>query len=94
MEHNGCLPNPITYEIIICALLEKNENDNAKKLVQEMVAREKRTSMMLYHSSIAHGWSHYHHPCANLSSIHGDPATELGYGGCKLSPLPQCPNFR
>ncbi|XLS94657.1 hypothetical protein HN51_070665, partial [Arachis hypogaea] len=39
MEDNGCLPNAVTYEIIIRALFEKGENDNAEKLLREMLSR-------------------------------------------------------
>ncbi|KAF7841129.1 putative pentatricopeptide repeat-containing protein [Senna tora] len=38
MKENGCFPDSITYEILIRALLEKGENDTAKKLLHEMVA--------------------------------------------------------
>ncbi|QHO13099.1 Pentatricopeptide repeat-containing protein [Arachis hypogaea] len=39
MEDNGRLPNAVTYEIIICALFKKGENDNAEKLLREMISR-------------------------------------------------------
>ncbi|KAL5173797.1 putative pentatricopeptide repeat-containing protein, mitochondrial [Glycine soja] len=39
MEDNGCIPNAITFDIIICALFEKDENDKAEKLLREMIAR-------------------------------------------------------
>ncbi|KAL2335578.1 hypothetical protein Fmac_016791 [Flemingia macrophylla] len=39
MEDNGCIPNAITFEIIICALFQKDENDKAEKLLLEMIAR-------------------------------------------------------
>ncbi|KAK7386624.1 hypothetical protein VNO78_26958 [Psophocarpus tetragonolobus] len=39
MEENGCFPDAITFEVIICALLEKDENDMAEKLLREMIAK-------------------------------------------------------
>ena len=39
MEDNGCTPDGVTYEIIIRALFESNRNDNAVKLLREMIAR-------------------------------------------------------
>lgn len=39
MEENGCIPNAITYEIIIRALFQNDENDKASRLVREMIAR-------------------------------------------------------
>ncbi|XP_020203387.1 pentatricopeptide repeat-containing protein At1g12775, mitochondrial [Cajanus cajan] len=39
MEDAGCIPNVVTYEIIIRALLENDENDKAEKLLREMIAR-------------------------------------------------------
>ncbi|XP_027337094.1 pentatricopeptide repeat-containing protein At1g05670, mitochondrial-like [Abrus precatorius] len=35
----GCSPDAITFETIICALFERDENDTAEKLLHEMVAR-------------------------------------------------------
>jgi pentatricopeptide repeat protein len=37
MEDNGCIPNAVTYETIIRALFENDENDKALKLLQEMI---------------------------------------------------------
>ncbi|QHO13349.1 Pentatricopeptide repeat-containing protein [Arachis hypogaea] len=39
MEHNGCLPNAVTFVTVIHALFEKDENDMAEKLLREMIAR-------------------------------------------------------
>ncbi|XLS94632.1 hypothetical protein HN51_070640, partial [Arachis hypogaea] len=39
MEDNGCLPDAVTFETLIRALFEKDENDIAKKLFREMIAR-------------------------------------------------------
>jgi len=39
MEENGCTPNAITYQTLICALFENNKNDEAVKLLREMIAR-------------------------------------------------------
>ncbi|QHO12271.1 Pentatricopeptide repeat-containing protein [Arachis hypogaea] len=39
MEDNGCLPNAVTFEIVIRALFENGENDMAEKLLREMIAR-------------------------------------------------------
>ena len=39
MEGNGCIPNAFTFEILICALFEKDGNDKAEKLLREMIAR-------------------------------------------------------
>ncbi|KAL1318445.1 hypothetical protein AAHE18_15G206600 [Arachis hypogaea] len=39
MEHNGCLPNVVTFVTVIHALFEKDENDMAEKLLREMIAR-------------------------------------------------------
>jgi len=39
MEDNGCKANAVTFEIIISALFEKDENDKAEKLLHEMIAR-------------------------------------------------------
>jgi len=39
MEDNGCIPSAVTFEIIINALFEKDENDKAEKLLHEMIAR-------------------------------------------------------
>ncbi|RYR57100.1 hypothetical protein Ahy_A05g022831 isoform A [Arachis hypogaea] len=38
-EDNGCLPNIVTFETVIRALFEKDENDMAEKLLWEMIAR-------------------------------------------------------
>ena len=39
MEDNGCIPNAVTFEIIIRSLFEKDENDKAEKLLHEMIAK-------------------------------------------------------
>ena len=39
MEDKGCIPNAVTFEILICALFEKDGNDKAEKLLHEMIAR-------------------------------------------------------
>ncbi|MCI78197.1 pentatricopeptide repeat-containing protein, partial [Trifolium medium] len=39
MEDNGCIPDAVTYEIVICALFEKGKIDMAEKLLCEMIAR-------------------------------------------------------
>lgn len=39
MEHAGCIPNVVAYEIIIRALLQKDDNDSAEELLREMIAR-------------------------------------------------------
>jgi len=39
MEENGCIPNAVTYEIIIRSLFDKDENDKAEKLLREMITR-------------------------------------------------------
>ncbi|KAF7813065.1 pentatricopeptide repeat-containing protein [Senna tora] len=39
MEENGCLPNLVTIETILRGLLEKNDNDKAKKFLLEMTDR-------------------------------------------------------
>jgi len=39
MEDNGCRPDGVTYEIIIRALFKNDKNDNAVKLLREMIAR-------------------------------------------------------
>ncbi|RYR07879.1 hypothetical protein Ahy_B05g075370 [Arachis hypogaea] len=36
MEGNGCLPDAVTFETVIRALFEKDENDMAEKLLREM----------------------------------------------------------
>jgi pentatricopeptide repeat protein len=38
MKDNSCIPNAVTYEIIIRSLFDKDENDTAKKLLCEMKA--------------------------------------------------------
>jgi pentatricopeptide repeat protein len=39
MEDNGCIPNAITYQTIIYAHFENDENDKAEKLLRDMIAR-------------------------------------------------------
>ncbi|KAL4374981.1 hypothetical protein HN51_008821 [Arachis hypogaea] len=39
MEHNGCLPNAVTFVTVIHALFERDDNDMAEKLLREMIAR-------------------------------------------------------
>jgi len=39
MEENVCIPNALTYEIIIRSLFDKDENDKAEKLLREMITR-------------------------------------------------------
>nr|AFK39839.1 unknown [Medicago truncatula] len=39
MEENGCIPDAVTYEIIICSLFDKDKNDKAEKLLREMITR-------------------------------------------------------
>lgn len=39
MEGGGCIPDVVTYEIIIGALSEKDVNTLAEKLYHEMIAR-------------------------------------------------------
>ncbi|WJX71400.1 hypothetical protein P8452_55398 [Trifolium repens] len=39
MEDNGCIPDAVTYQTIIYALFENDENYKAEKLLREMVAR-------------------------------------------------------
>jgi pentatricopeptide repeat protein len=39
MKDNSYVPNAATYEIIICSLFNKGENDKAEKLLREMIAR-------------------------------------------------------
>ena len=56
MEDNHCLPNGISFEIIIRALFENNFNDKAEKLIHEMIARgllnaESKVSQSDYDSS-------------------------------------------
>nr|XP_025653131.1 pentatricopeptide repeat-containing protein At1g62590-like [Arachis hypogaea] len=53
MEDNGRLPNAVTYEIIICALFKKGENDNAEKLLREMISRgllQGENNILLYYA--------------------------------------------
>ncbi|KAL2334827.1 hypothetical protein Fmac_016040 [Flemingia macrophylla] len=44
METSGWVPDSATFDIIIRALLEKNENDKAEKLLHEMIARGLHTN--------------------------------------------------
>lgn len=37
MEDSGCIPDATTFDISIRALLVKNENDKAEKLLHEMI---------------------------------------------------------
>jgi pentatricopeptide repeat protein len=37
MKDNSCIPDAATYEIIICSLFDKDENDKAEKLLREMI---------------------------------------------------------
>jgi len=39
MEDNGCTPNHVTFETLICALFEYNKNDEAVELLREMISR-------------------------------------------------------
>jgi pentatricopeptide repeat domain-containing protein 1/leucine-rich PPR motif-containing protein len=39
MEDNGIIPDAVTYETIIRALLYKDENEKAEKLLREMISR-------------------------------------------------------
>lgn len=39
MEDSGCIPNAITYEVIIRAFFEKCENDKAEKFLCEMMVK-------------------------------------------------------
>ena len=39
MDDNDCSPDDITALTIIEALLEKNENEKAEKLLREMISR-------------------------------------------------------
>jgi pentatricopeptide repeat protein len=39
MEDNGCVSDAVTYETIIRALFENDENDKAEKLLREMIVR-------------------------------------------------------
>lgn len=39
MKDNGCIPNAITFEVMIHALFEKDENDKTEELLSEIVAR-------------------------------------------------------
>ena len=39
MEDKGCMPDAVTFDIIIWALFEKDENDKAEKILREMIAR-------------------------------------------------------
>jgi pentatricopeptide repeat protein len=39
MEDNGCIPDAVTYEIVIRALFEKGKIDMAEKLLCEMIVR-------------------------------------------------------
>ena len=39
MEDNGCISDAVTFEIMIRAFFDKDENDKAEKLVREMIAR-------------------------------------------------------
>jgi len=38
MEDNGCIPDVVTYQTIICVLFENDENSKAKKLLCEMIS--------------------------------------------------------
>jgi pentatricopeptide repeat protein len=38
MKDNSCIPNAVTYEIIIHSLFNKGENDKAEKLLREFIA--------------------------------------------------------
>lgn len=40
MENNGCTPDALIFKTIIRALVLKEENDKAAKLLQEMIARD------------------------------------------------------
>ncbi|PNX67715.1 pentatricopeptide repeat-containing protein [Trifolium pratense] len=40
MKDNGCILDAVTYETIIRALFENDENDKAKKLLREMIAKD------------------------------------------------------
>ncbi|KAI9121861.1 hypothetical protein K1719_007251 [Acacia pycnantha] len=37
MKENDCLPDLITYKMLLGALLAKRENDKAEKLLHEMI---------------------------------------------------------
>ena len=39
MKDGGCIPNVVTYEIIISALIENNENDMGNRLHREEITR-------------------------------------------------------
>jgi pentatricopeptide repeat protein len=39
MKDNCCIPNAVTYEIIIHFLFDKDENDKAEKFLREMILR-------------------------------------------------------
>jgi len=39
MEDNGCTPNAVTFQTLIHALFESNENDKVVELLREMIAR-------------------------------------------------------
>ena len=39
MEENGCIPDAVTFEIIIRSLFVKDQNDKAEKLLHEMIAK-------------------------------------------------------
>jgi pentatricopeptide repeat protein len=39
MKDNCCIPNAVTYEIIIHFLFDKDENDKAEKFFREMILR-------------------------------------------------------
>jgi pentatricopeptide repeat protein len=39
IEDNGCTPNAITYETLICALLKHDNNDKAVKLLLEIIVK-------------------------------------------------------
>lgn len=39
MEGNGCMYDAITFDTIICAIFDKDENDKIEKLIKEMIAR-------------------------------------------------------
>ncbi|MED6122829.1 hypothetical protein PIB30_043581 [Stylosanthes scabra] len=40
MKGNGFSPNAISYETIVGALLARNENEQAKRLLREMISQE------------------------------------------------------
>jgi len=39
MEDNDCMSDAITFDIMICALLEKDETDKTNKFLHEMINR-------------------------------------------------------